>query len=203
MMTAVGEATQNVAFPVKDLEVLEADVGVVSLGESEEELARYCHPMYWSLRDLVALDDVRTWGYAYGIQTVAKEQVTMQRAFKGYVVSRPIGYTPVGYDAAPFEVYELSFQVPRGLSGAPLQPVNRPLVVHGVIIGNSQSRMKVFSHQELVVESGVTNRVEHFEALTLGLAVRPGSILDQTSRVLRGTIRGHLDSLGLLRQPPY
>jgi hypothetical protein len=63
--------------------------------------------------------------------------------------------------------------------------------------------MTVFDSQEQLTEGGVMTRRKYFEALTLGLAVRPRSILDQVAPMLGSIVGAHLERFGLLRQPPY
>ena len=100
--------------------------------------------------------------------------------------------------------YELSFQCPRGLSGAPLLIRHGDsMLITGIVIGNQRTEMLVFSERESVsdVKEVITER---FEALHLGIALQCRAFLDLGPfGVLNGrTIRQHLAQQDLLPDLP-
>ena len=107
-------------------------------------------------------------------------------------MSRLDEFKPVGWAGSAFPVCELSFAMPRGLSGAPLLNSQGAVFVHGVVIGNSEARMLVFRSEERLTHGAVVAVVEQYEALTLGIAVEAKAVLTQTSTLLGKTIREHL-----------
>lgn len=145
----------------------------------------------WHASLLMALTDVISFGYAYGLDH--QTRTLRLRAFKGHTVS-----------ARAFErlqanptAYELSFQAPRGLSGAALVSADKTTIV-GMVIGNSTTEMLVFSHREHLVDEGRDSTIERFEALTLGVAVTAQSLLEIEFELLGGRLGSHLAEQGLL-----
>jgi hypothetical protein len=147
---------------------------------------------------LVGLEEARTIGYAYGLQEVDGEKTIVTRAFQGRLVARVNRFKPLGHRGDVFPVYEMSFAAPRGLSGSPLLSAQGSIVVHGLMIGNSDSRMLVFASQETVQESRETTRVEHYESLSLGIATQGPFIMSLESRLLGTTIERHLEAQELI-----
>lgn len=130
------------------------------------------NPLNWRASILPVFHGVRTTGYAFGMNREAL--LVAPRGFTGsVVVSRPFERFP----GQPW-IYEVSFAAPRGLSGAPLFLSEGP-TVSGCIIGNSETKMLVFSSAELLKAEGETVRLEQYEALTLGVVVRADEILKQ------------------------
>lgn len=155
--------------------------------------------------------DIYCLGFAYGLH-LERRKMSL-RHFKGHVVScqryhswEEMDFTKSGSPAFPFMMYELSFACPKCLSGSPLLaelPDNTQSVV-GVVIGNIESKMRVFSSKE-VIESGEKEETHTvYESLCLGQAVSTKSLLDVKSIVLgnlnepavdkdkRNTVREHL-----------
>ena len=180
--------------PIEDTEVLPCDLGLLRAGKAPEPIANHVLPLVWSEEPLGWCDDVETYGYAFGIHRGAKATVVL-RAFKGQVVADPVDFVR-GSDS--FHVYELSFQAPVGLSGAPLFTRNQKqqLHVHGVIIGNSSSSMLVFRAQEQLVEPAGVVITERHESLSMGIAVHGSVILATGSRILDSTIGEVLRAAG-------
>ena len=135
-------------------------------------------------------------GFPYGTLRVDEKLKSVQRVFQGYVVSRIIEFKPVGVSGNPYAVYELSFAAPRGLSGAPLLNAAGSLLLHGMVIAHSESKMIVFHSEEVVKEAWETTVVEHHEVLRLGVAVTADHILGSESRLLGGLVRDFLGSNG-------
>ncbi|MBI1743261.1 trypsin-like peptidase domain-containing protein [Candidatus Acetothermia bacterium] len=190
------------AAKVIDAELLPCDLGLLRVEFVFPESENWFHRLKWSEHPLQPLETVRSAGYAYGMHIVEEHQSVVVRAFQGHIVSGLNNFKPLGMEGRPFSVYELSFMAPRGLSGAPLLNASGTVVVHGVVIGNSESRMVVFRSQEQEAENGKTSSFEQYEALTLGVAVQAEEVLQQSSLLLGTTIREHLERYELLSARP-
>ncbi len=185
-----------IAAPVVELDALPHDLALIRVQFLQSNHAEFFIRHKWTGFNLQPLDDVQSWGFAYGHQEVMSLVFGVQRAFKGYVVCNRPGWQRLGTNDIPFPVYELSFQAPRGLSGAPLLNADTIPTVFGVVIGNSESRMLV--HHSTEVDAGGEQRItEQYESLTLGIAVRSDAILRLKSKLITGTIGEHLESKGL------
>jgi hypothetical protein len=184
---------------VVESEVLAADVGVLRFtfreGVEGSEPPRFS----WSVRPLPLLAPVKAIGYPFGSDLVDNQLFINPRAFQGHVAGAPSKYRPVGFDGAAFAVYELSFAAPRGLSGAPLLVGEAPTVVAGVVIGNSQSVMRVHQSTEMISTAESKTTVENFEWLRLGVAVQSPEVASLHSALLGRTVIDHLHEHGLLR----
>jgi len=144
------------------------------------------------------LDDVQAIGYAYGWDEEAS--FISPRGFKGHIAalrqSLKWAQRPV--------CYELSFQAPRGLSGAPVwggKPGHG--VIIGMILGNSSTEMVVFSEREVLSE-GKEHTFEKVEALHLGFALSASAAVQLHSAHIGMTLGEHFRRCGLLakaRQP--
>jgi hypothetical protein len=90
------------------------------------------------------VETVRATGYPHGLN--AASQALGARSFQGEIVADVRRWERL--PARP-PVYELSFQCPRGLSGAPLlHPVRDKMpTVAGVILGNEIVDMTVYSEE--------------------------------------------------------
>jgi len=188
------------AAEVLEGEQLPGDLGILKVSfrlypESETWLTK----IPWSERPLEPFEIVRTIGYPYGMHLVGNEQSIVIRAFQGHVVASLLKFKPAGISGPPFGVYELSFMAPRGLSGALLMNSNGLAAAHGVVIGNSESRMLVFRSVETESQGQHSSSYEQYEALSLGIAVTAQEVLSRRSRLLSGTIREYLAAQGLLR----
>src|SRR5712692_714970 len=113
------------------------------------------------------------------------------RALKGHVVcaddagAAELAGTP--------RIYELSFQSPRGLSGAPLLlPTTQGLLVGGVVVANRTTSLQLPTEEESITEQTPTSTtrtiVERHEVMHLGMAVQSKSILALPSKMLGNTI---------------
>src|SRR5918994_343705 len=183
--------------PVIEVEHLGCDLAILQIDLNPSHSADRFHRFGWSTAPLVPFTQVRSVGYAYGVHHVEDRRFTIVRGFQGHIVSRLTQFKPAGMSEPPFEAYELSFVAPRGLSGSPLTNVAGRVVIHGVVIGNSESRMLIFRDEELV-QSDRTQIVERYEALTLGIAVPASEVYGQSSHLLGATVYDHLRQHGLL-----
>jgi hypothetical protein len=184
---------------VIELEHLGCDLAILQIDFDESHMFERFHRFGWSNVPLDPFTAVRSIGYAYGVQHVEDRQFVIVRGFQGHIVSRLSQFKPAGMMGSPFEVYELSLVAPRGLSGAPLTNVAGKAVIHGVVIGNSESQMMVFRNEERV-QSDRAQIVERYEALTLGIAVPATEVFRQTSHLFGSTVYHHLNQHGLLAE---
>ena len=168
---------------VIESEVLEADIGVIRYELSDlnfQGLPNFA----WNLENLDVLATVRAVGYPYGFHMVDEERLIVARAFKGEVVCTLPRYKPPGFNGSAFSIHELSFQAPRGLSGAPLLTGSGPPKVKGVVIGNHSMEMGDSSEEE---------------RLSLGIAVCAGGIASLSSSLLGRKVGEHLLDQALLK----
>jgi hypothetical protein len=148
----------------------------------------------WTTNELAMSVRILSAGYPYAFD---QEQMSINvRAFTGNIVSVRTFYA---LDSKP-KIYELQFQCPRGLSGAPLLgPGTRPKVA-GFVIGNHSTEMLVYSDREVIEETNSQTIVERYEALQLGIAIQSNVILDCYSHILGCTLRDHLQKQRLIAQ---
>ena len=149
-------------------------------------------PLSWSVSPQVMLAPVLSVGFPYALNR--SEQLISIRGFRGHIVSAEVFPFLAGRPLA----YELSFQCPRGLSGAPLIIESTTLHVVGLIIGNAATQMLVFTDREVLAE-GQTTIVERYESLQFGIALQAQPILNTRFDRLGRTVEEHLSECGLLR----
>ena len=97
------------------------------------------------------------------------------RTFQGNIVSQMPFDTLAGNPLA----YELDFACPRGMSGAPLvscDNVDNP-EIRGLVIGNHRTDQSIFREKEIIEEDNQTTIIEHYDSLSLGIAVHIDPIL--------------------------
>lgn len=141
------------------------DLGIIEIyiKRGGEEIAKM---FYLSKNPLNLLDDVFTIGFPHGLDL--KNNVLIKRALKGYVVNH---FSFRDFPKAP-KVYELSFQCPVGISGAPLLKMDYgSITVHGYIIGNSKTEIEIFSEKEELQENNTTTIVTRSETTKFGIAI--------------------------------
>lgn len=194
----IDETERFTAVAIEETESLGNDVALLRVAPEYEPTLRFVHPFPWVNYALNGLDDVMSLGFAYGVYRAPDRPYFIQRAFKGHVVAPLPSFAAPGVHPSGFEVYELSFAAPRGLSGAPLfTPPRGPLEVAGIVIGNSQSRMLVHSSREQLADGSRETIVEHYESLSLGIAVTAQELFPLESALLKGTLESHLATHGL------
>lgn len=167
------------------------DIGFVKVEASDTKA------MQWDFGQLPLLSEVCTFGYAYALD-VSNRSIGA-RAFQGYIVASPI----LDRLHARPRCYELSFQCPRGLSGAPVYTndfdrkgagvVSR---VKGIIVGNQSMEMLVFSEKEILRE-GKEVVVERYEAMQTGIAIQTEALKGVKSTILGGELVDYLRSVAL------
>ena len=137
------------------------------------------------------LEKVHSVGYPYAIDRA--NNCMGMRAFSGHIVS-PRDWPQL--QTIP-RIYELSYQCPRGLSGAPLWTESSPVKVVGVILGNSITEMEVYSERETDSHGEKTTVYQKVEALHLGVALQTAALMDVRSSLLGTTIGEHLRGMNL------
>ena len=142
-------------------------------------------PLRWAAEELAMSTEVLSVGFPYAL-TPDLPSVSI-RAFRGSITAAATTTKIPGRPRA----YELQFQCPRGLSGAPLLHESRELCIVGVIVGNAATEMLVLSDKELIAD-GSTTIVERYEMLQLGIAVQVSSLLQLKFQLLGGTLQQHL-----------
>jgi hypothetical protein len=171
-------------WPVLDWDLIAgADVALVACDLPHAR----CLP--WYTKEVDMLTDVLAFGYPFAVDL--HNLRLRARAMKGHVVcADDAGATEL--PGVP-RIYELSFQSPRGLSGAPLLlPTKQGLLVGGVVVANRTTSLQLLTEEETITEesAGHTTRtvVERHEVMHLGMAVQSQSILTLSSRMIGGTI---------------
>jgi len=128
--------------------------------------------------DLLA--DVYTCGFPHAYDKHNKTLRT--RALKGYIVS----YGKFFELRKPVLGYELSFNCPRGISGAPLMLKNKgniPIVI-GYIIGNTITEILVNEEREKNKDGNEITVYEKMETTRFGLAVSISELKNIESKLL-------------------
>jgi hypothetical protein len=150
--------------------------------------------MEWDLEELPLLSDVRAMGFPYALDH--QNRFMGIRAFKGHVVSAPTFYRFHGHPLC----YELSFQCPRGLSGAPLfiQDFVPNPKVKGIVVGNQSTEMLIFSDRE-VMQGGKEVICERYEAMQTGIAIQAGSLQGIKSAIIGSSLLDYLHSVSLAK----
>jgi len=185
---------------IVDIETLSHDLGIIRVPTTDEGV----DPVIpWYVPQVGPMQDLWAIGYPYGLLPAGEARQFVQRIFRGHAVSTPSQYELPADDGRPVRAYELSFQAPRGLSGAPLfvnldEPSMPPAVV-GVVVGNSSQSMIVHSTRETDASGASTSVVERHESLSLGIAVQALSACSLSSRILGTTVGNFLDRRGALR----
>jgi len=180
------------AAPIIETEDIGTDIALLKVRFPFPESEKRVQRLKWSEKSIDTFEHIRVAGYAYGLHVVGENKSVVIRGFQGHVVTSLLEFLPPGMKGKPFKVYELSFAAPRGLSGSPLLNCHGTILIHGVLIGNRESRMSVFRDEEKVSDQQGVICVERYEALTLGIAVTANEILPRESRLLNGSIREYL-----------
>lgn len=176
-----------VGFLPSDVEVIEGlDLAVMCAPDLTVE-----NTIPWTTEAQARLSQVFSPGYPFAFDN---ENLSVNaRAFMGYVAG--INHF-MKLENQP-EIYELAFDCPRGLSGAPVVIWGKQPQICGVVIGNKSTEMNVFTEREEVTE-GNTTIVERYEAMHLGVALSAGAVLNASFDILNGTVEEHLSGQGLI-----
>lgn len=171
------QISKHELFQLNDSAIIQTDV------EIPESIA-----LKWVKQELNMLTDVCSFGYPYGWDSLHKQ--ILVRAFKGYISLRGRNHN---YSKSPH--YELSFQVPRGLSGGPVLHANN---ICGMASGNEITEMVVFSQKELENDGKIEKHYFKTEALHTGIAMQTSSFLKLDSKLLGGDFETYLNKVGLM-----
>lgn len=162
----------------------DCDVGVIQARVPRAEA------LTWKTENLPLLTEVQV-AYPYAFD---RKRMTIDlRAFKGHVAGNR---TLEKFQSQP-RVYELSFQCPRGLSGAPLLVAQKQIQVGGIVLGNEATEITVFTDREVVEETGETTIIERYESLQPGIAVESAALTSLTSHICSGSLLDHLSTQNL------
>jgi hypothetical protein len=200
--TAQEEGTVVLGFPhsggfamcqVDEVEVFpNYDVGIVRV----KKRIQHMRGIRWCADTSTGRDDVIAIGFPHAFDP--SEGSITSRGFKGHIVG---SYRYSRLAANPL-CHELSFQAPRGLSGAPLLLLRQDEpIVAGVVVCNRAIEMEVYRDVEILDDGKTRDTFIRFEALQLGLAVDGAALLEVTSRILGSTLREHLQRHNLLWRP--
>ena len=140
----------------------------------------------WLAQKLSMLNDVISIGYPYGFDNDKAE--VLIRSYKGHIVL--VGFYHL-FNSNPH--YEISYQVPRGLSGGPLLFLyNNATVICGMTIGNQITEIVVNSFKEVDSINNKTTVYEKTEALHRGIAMQSISFFKTKSNLLGMTFYDYL-----------
>ncbi len=148
----------------------------------------------WGFRQLPMLYNIQTAGYPNAL--IPDKDFLAIRSFKGYIVatSHP-KYDPRDKSGC----YELSFNCPVGISGAPIYTDDA--IIYGVIIGNISESTIVHSFKEIETvknNGGVKETIyERHEGIQLGIAVESYSLKNIKSDMLGDTLFNYLVNCNL------
>lgn len=174
--------------PITDLEWEDdLDLGLIGC-ENFPEFSSYG----WNPEIVVMADDIRSAGYAHGFD--AERQALGVRVFSGTIVS----VTKLNRLKGVPGIYELSFNCPRGLSGAPIFRPGAKVEISGFVVGNALMEMEVFREKEIEKAEGKESLFIKVEALQLGVAIRCSAVLGYKSALLGSTLEEHLKKEKLL-----
>lgn len=200
--TLIGVLTQDginyIPIEIRDQETLQTDIAVLhapsvaDYGSLIAELQWY-EPSFWAGTPLMAP------GYGSGMIRTEEVSRPTLRIHHGHVVSSIREFLPLGASGSPFHAIEVTFQVPRRHSGAPLILAGGEFGgrIAGVVIGTSASESVAYVMREEVNKHSKTV-YERTETYFTGIAIPTMTILDLRSELLGGTIREHLQAEGLL-----
>ncbi len=163
---------------ILDYEVIEKyDLGIFKIDVSNLNLPQ----LKWAIKPKIMLNEVMTVGFPFGLIVKEDKNLIVTRAFLGYIMSR----------RDDIKRYELSFNCPRGLSGAPLLDRNNKEIV-GIILGNSIVKINVCKIQERVGDGGTKIIHEQDETVYFGEALQSQFITRIDSKLLGTTIENFI-----------
>jgi len=147
----------------------------------------------WLMRENTMLEELISIGYPYSYEP-DKSSLPF-RSFSGHVV------TVQNFDKLTShpKCFELSFNCPRGLSGAPVMTGYKGnWLVRGLVIGNRRIDMPIFRDGERIEEKNEVTIIERYDSLSLGIALTADVILEQYSKLVGCTIGELLKDSGKL-----
>lgn len=147
----------------------------------------------WLHQKLAMLNKTISIWYPYWFDS-EKYEISI-RAFKGYI---SLVWYNHDYFRSPH--YELSYPIPRGLSGGPLIYMYKDVwLICGMTIGNKITDMIVDSVKEEDYNGGKTTVYERTESLHMWIAMQTSSFYNIRSRLLKWTFLEYLTKNNMLK----
>lgn len=179
--------------PVDEAEIwADLDIGLLRADLEEAEA------MSWEFSICPLLFPVATAGFPHGPDRYGQDAFLRTRALGGHIVTAT---TSRGNEIPGDEgIYELSFQCPKNISGAPLftheSPENKESRIVGVIVGNGETSIEIGTDTE---QSEGDEMMVRRELTTYhGIAVRSDGLQGRISELVGVSLQEHLDRHGLL-----
>lgn len=170
----------------------DVDIGVLQVDLDEVDTI----PWEFSIRPL--LFPVATVGFPHGYDHYPEGKFLRTRGLQGYIVTATTSRGP--QIPSNGGIYDVSFQCPKMMSGAPLlnyeDPVGPASGVVGVVVGNGETAIEIGTDTEEIDDGETIVRREL--ATYYGVAVRSGELKDHHSSLLGGTLERHLERQGLI-----
>jgi hypothetical protein len=186
------------AIPIIDLDQLGIDVSIIKVEYNPEIYDSMIHTLFWQRGQLAVFSDVATIGYPHGTNITERGIEFLPRGLKGHIVSTPNSFQRIGVTEPAFGVYELSFQIPTQLSGAPLLTISDPPRVVGMVIGNKSTKTLIFQNEEIIEEEKTKVIVQQFDSMSLGIAIRQNTLFPLYSKMLGEKIADQISKNCLL-----
>jgi len=165
-------------YKIKKTELIqELDIAIIEFDKHGNGIKG----LKWSDAEMKMLDNVHTTGFPHGLNKFEEESRLAIRSYKGYVVS--VGIL--------MNYYELSFNCPRGISGAPLVDSSNGRVA-GVIIGNDVSKINVCTIESEINEDGNSHTYTEDESVYFGKAITSRRLLEIKSKIIGAKLEEYL-----------
>ena len=143
---------------------------------------------------LSLLESIWTGGFPHGYDRTNIRIVN--RALKGNIVSAgPL----LAFPSKP-KSYELSFNCPMGISGAPIIST-RPKgneCIFGYIVGNSQADLIVNEYTEIETSTGTEKIYKQMNTTQFGIAINTSEVLKRKSNLFNGSAEVYFSDNSLL-----
>jgi hypothetical protein len=170
------------------------DIGVARVSINFENTFPTLVRAHWSFDRLPHLADVGCGGFPHALN-ILEFNAMAYRSHKGYIVA----YLPHRFasDSDPFEIYEVSFQVAIGMSGAPLIRLDHGTVA-GVLVGTRETDVRLVLEQEISSEGQRVETTTTVQRVHYGVAIPSFVIANLKFDLLGGTVREYLQRQGLV-----
>ncbi len=180
------------ALPIIETEQIGCDIAVIKVEYNPEIYDKMVHTLSWLRIQLAVFNEVATIGYPHGTNVTEKGIEFIPRGMKGHIVSAPNSFQRIGTSEPAFGVYELSFQIPSQLSGAPLLVMAETPAVTGLVIGNKSTKTLIFQNEEVIEEEKKKVIVQQYDSMNLGIAIRQDALFPLYSKILGDNIADQL-----------
>jgi hypothetical protein len=187
---------------IEDLEQLPTDIGILKLSNLEP-YSSLVHALPWYVPSFWAGVPLFSPGFGAGMVVAGNTRRPIVRFLHGNIAAAIREFQPVGSGEAPFYALELTCQVPRRHSGAPLVlgGSSRRGCIIGVLFGTSSTESVAFSIRE-EEEGEAPYTYERVETYHSGVAVPCEIAINLQSSLLGGTIRDHLNKSNMVIETP-